>query len=206
MIKTGCEDLDKLIEGYKEEVTLIYGPAASGKTTLAKLAVLKQTLSGKKVVYIDTENGFSIERFMQLADYSCVDLLDKILLLKVKDFEDQCKKFEMIEKLEGVDLIIVDSLGKHYRRAEKNEENTKKLLKQLRILVHKTRDGIPVIITNQVYSKMDEDEVMPVGGNMVKKFGKCLIELKNDPRKLIVKKPKEEEIEFEIKNRGIFKI
>lgn len=206
MIKTGCEDLDKLIEGYKEEVTLIYGPAASGKTTLAKLATLKQTLAGKKVVYVDTENGFSIERFMQLADYSCVDLLDKILLLKVSDFEDQCKKFEMIEKLEGVDLIIVDSLGKHYRRVEKNEESTKQLLKQLRTLVHKTRDGVHVIVTNQVYSRMDEDEVEPVGGKMVKRFGKCLIELKKEPRKLIVKKPKKGELEFEIKARGIFKI
>ena len=53
MIKTGCEDLDNLIEGYKEEITLIYGGAATGKTTLVKLAALKQTLSGKKVVYIE---------------------------------------------------------------------------------------------------------------------------------------------------------
>lgn len=205
MIKTGCEDLDKLIDGYKEEITIIYGPAATGKTTLAKLATLKQALSGKKVVYIDTENGFSVERFMQLANYSCVDLLDKILLLKVKDFEDQCKKFEMIEKLVGVDLIIVDSFGKHYRRAEKNEENTKKLLEQLKTLVHKTREGIPVIITDQVYSNM-EDGVKLVGGDMVEKFGKCVIELQKEPRKLIVKKPEQKEILFEIKERGIFKI
>ena len=205
MIKTGCEDLDKLIEGYKEEITIIYGPAASGKTTLAKLATLKQTMAGNKVVYIDTENGFSAERFMQLADYSCADLFDKVLLLKVKDFEDQCRKFEMIEKLVGVDLIIVDSFGKHYRRAEKNEENTKKLLEQLKTLVHKTREGVPVIITDQVYSNM-ENEVKMVGGNMVEKFGKCIIELQKEPRKLIVKKPETKEMLFEIKNNGVFKI
>ncbi len=205
MIKTGCEDLDRLIGGYKKEITLIYGPAGTGKTTLAKLATLKQTLSGKKVVYIDTENGFSVERFMQLAEYSCIDLFDKILLLKVKDFEDQCKKFEMVEKLEKVDLIIVDTLGRYYRKAEKSNENTKRLLRQLRILVHKTKEGIPIIITNQVYSNMD-NEIMPVGGDMFKKFGRCIIELQQKPRKLIVKKPEYKEMLFEIRNRGIFRI
>lgn len=205
MIKTGCKDLDDLIKGYKEEITIIYGPAGTGKTTLAKLATLKQTLIGKKVVYVDTENGFSVERFMQLANHSCVDLFNKILLLKVNDFEDQCKKFEIIEKLERVDLIIVDTIGRHYRRTEKNDENIKKLLRQLRILVHKTKEGIPVIITNQVYSNMD-NEIIPVGGNMFKKFGKCIIELQKEPRKLIIKKPEKKEMFFEIKKEGIFRI
>lgn len=203
MIKTGCVDLDNLIEGYKEEITIIYGPAATGKTTLAKLAALKQTMAGKKVVYVDTENGFSAERFMQLAGYSCVDLFDKVLVLKIKDFEDQCRKFEMIEKLIDIGLIIIDSFGKHYRRADKNEETNEKLLAQLKILSHKAREGIPVILTDQVYEI--DNEIKLVGGKMVENFGKCVIELQKEPRKLVVKKPIEKEMFFEIKERGIFK-
>ena len=99
MIKTGSKDLDELLKGYNKEITCIYGPSASGKTTMALMAAVELAKNNKKVVFIDTENGFNLDRISQIAGWNYISILDKILLLKVTDFEDQCKKFEMLEKL-----------------------------------------------------------------------------------------------------------
>jgi len=60
-ISSGSEIIDKLLDGgYNKVVTTIYGPAASGKTTMAMLAAIQQAEQGKKFVFVDTENGFSV--------------------------------------------------------------------------------------------------------------------------------------------------
>ena len=69
-----------------------------------------------------------------------------------------------------------------------------------------TRNGSPVLITNQVYSKMNpEGDVESVGGNMVKNFSKVLIELQNLPngkKKAILLKPNQKELLFKIEEEG----
>ena len=64
-MKTGCEVLDELIGEYKDEISLIYGVAGSGKTTIAKLVAIEEAKKSK-VMFIDTENVFCVERFKQL--------------------------------------------------------------------------------------------------------------------------------------------
>ncbi len=55
-IGSGSEIIDKLLDGgYNKIVTTIYGPAASGKTTLAMLAAIQQAKQGKKSVFVDTD-------------------------------------------------------------------------------------------------------------------------------------------------------
>ena len=60
---------------YGNEITLIYGTAATGKTTLAMLAAIRLAREKKKTLYLDSEGGFSPERFIQLAgkDASLLD-------------------------------------------------------------------------------------------------------------------------------------
>ena len=76
MIKTG---LNKVLLEYGREVTCIYGPAASGKTTLALMACVEAAKEGKKVLFIDTEEGFSVDRFKQIS--GDVYLLKNIIIL-----------------------------------------------------------------------------------------------------------------------------
>ena len=107
-----------------------------------------------------------------------------------------------------------------------NEQISKvnrKLAKQLRTLNEIARkQNIPVIVTNQVYSVFTptiedqtiERRVSMVGGDLLKYWSKCLIELKgyNNKRKLILKKHRSlpvKELAFEIirtgiKKRGLF--
>ena len=68
-ISAGSYDLNKwLFGGYdKDIITTIYGPAGSGKTNFCLLAAVSQAKKQKKVIYIDTEGGFSIDRVKQLS-------------------------------------------------------------------------------------------------------------------------------------------
>src|SRR3989339_1589394 len=62
-LKSSTFIIDQLLGGYEKDIiTTIYGPAGSGKTTLCLLCAMNTAREGKKVIYIDTENNFSVER------------------------------------------------------------------------------------------------------------------------------------------------
>ncbi len=67
-ISTGSFDLNKWLEGgyEKDIITMIAGPAGSGKTNFCILSACSQAKKGNKVIFIDTEGGFSIERVKQI--------------------------------------------------------------------------------------------------------------------------------------------
>jgi len=202
-MKTGCEVLDELIEEYKDEITVIYGVAGSGKTTVAKIAAI-EAAKENKVVFIDTENGFNVERFKQLGNEK---LLNNIFVSKINSFEEQCEKIESLLKIVDMfSLVIVDTIGCYYRKELKDDVYgvNKALDKQLKILAEITRKGKPVLLTNQVYSDLN-GKINIVGGDMLKNWSKCLIELEKEPRKAVLLKPEKRVIEFEIKKEGVFK-
>jgi len=208
MISIGSIDLDNLFEGYKEEINYIYGPPGSGKTTLCKLALIQLLKQNKKVIFIDTENGFSIDRFKQLSGQDYKNLLDNLILVKVKSFNDQCEKLENLKKIRNISLVIIDSIGKFYRNKVKinPKEINQKLVSHLNSLREITKNNTPVLITNQIYEDIEKNKIVPVGGEMVKKFCKKIIELKTNPRKIIQVKPEQKEMIFEITEEGLKKV
>jgi DNA repair protein RadB len=184
---SGAEVIDSLLGGgYPAGVlTSIYGPAASGKTTACMLAAIEFARKGRKVVYVDTEGGFSTERFKQLApDYE--KLLQSIIFLKIKSFEEQIRQFQMLPELAKnprIGLVIVDTIGSHYRNARREEtyrQNNSELAVQVETLQELAKkEGLLVLMTNQVYADVEKiDEVVPVGGEIIKRRCGCMIELK----------------------------
>jgi len=235
-ISAGSYDLNKwLYGGYEKDIiTTIYGPAGSGKTNFCLLASVSQAKKGNKVIFIDTEGGFSIERFKQIAGQEYEEILKNIVLLKPVNFEEQKKAFSSlvkeIKKKGRIGLIVVDGMTMLYRlelaeaiKTKKEEEIRKinsELAKQLRILAEIARNkNIPIIVTNQVYSEfLSEQElkegkkrgVKMVGGDILKYWSKCIIELKNERgrRKAILRKHRslpEKELNFIITNSGVRK-
>ncbi|MCD4666406.1 AAA family ATPase [archaeon] len=182
---------------FIEGVNLVYGEAATGKTTLAMQLALEEAQNGK-VVFIDTENGFSTERIKQMnKDYEI--LLNNIIVFRVKNFKDQ---HELIKKLGKFNAIIMDTIGMFYRYEIKNNENkflvNNMLNKQLRILSElKTK----VLITTQVYSDMNNN-LIPIGGEILKKWCNKIVKLEKDPRKILFEKPEENSVIFEISDPG----
>ena len=99
MIKTGSKDLDDFLDGYDNDITMIYGKGATGKTTIVKLAAIEQLKQNKKVIYLDIENGFSLDRFKQLAGGNYKNYLDNLFLFKIKNFKEQHMKIKDLKKL-----------------------------------------------------------------------------------------------------------
>ena len=203
MIKTGSQDLDNFLKEYKE-ISLIYGPGGSGKTTLALLAAIEQATKNKKVIFIDTENSFSTERFTQLLDYKSKSCLENILILNIKNFNIQHKHIKQLEEIKNISLIIIDSITNYYRRLYKSQPELAKAMiaKQMIILNKITKNNIPIIITSQVYSDM-KDNVIPLANSVLPRYSQTIIKLEEKPRKIKIIKPEKKEIRFEIINTGI---
>jgi len=231
-ISAGSYDLNKFLEGgyEKDIITTIYGPAGSGKTNFCMLAAASQAKKANKVIFMDTEGGFSTERFKQISGETYQDFLKNIMLLKPTNFQEQKSNFNKllneISQNSNISLIIVDGMTMLYRLEigdafeEKDELKikiiNKELAKQLRTLAEISRKkNIPIIITNQIYYKFkqdinEENEVNMVGGDLLKYWSKCLIELENKSgkRKAILRKHRslpEKELPFLILNLGIKK-
>jgi len=235
-ISAGSFDLNKfLFGGYETDIiTTIYGPGASGKTNLCLLVAVSQAKKGNKVIYMDTEGGFSTDRVKQILGYNeeLEKTLQNILLLKPTSFEEQELDFgKLLKNVKKGDtsLIIIDSIAMLYRLElgdaikqgdEKIKDVNRNLANQLRALAEIARKNqIPVIVTNQVYSEFvrniqekdsDEKKVSMVGGDLLKYWSKCLIELKIErgKRKMILRKHRslpEKSLDFEIVNSGIKK-
>ena len=201
-VSTGVKDFDQLFNFDSELLTVLYGEPASGKTTLALLATIAN--AKKKVIYIDTENGFSTERLKQLAP-NYKEFIENIIHIHPPTLEEQEKVILNLNE-KSAPMIIVDTIGYHYRTEVKGDpyKANKSLDNQLKKLTELTKRGIFVLLINQVYSDM-KGNVMIVGGEMMKNWSKMLIQLEKNPRAVRVEKPFELKIPFEIKHSGIFR-
>jgi DNA repair protein RadB len=235
-ISSGSYDLNTwLYGGYEKDIiTMIAGPPGCGKTNFVILASCSQAKKGNKVIFVDTEGGFSVERVKQIVgDENFEKVLNNILLLKPTSFEEQKKDFLKLlglVKKEDIGLIVIDGMAMLYRLEigeannlkddEKIRETNREIAKQMRIFAEISRkQNIPILITNQVYMEfLSEEEFKKgverntniVGGDLFKYWSKCIIELKNDngKRKAILLKHRnlpQKELGFAIKNEGVYR-
>ena len=194
-VSAGSYDLNKWLYGGYESgvISVIYGSPGSGKTNFCLQAAVSQAKKGNKVIYLDTEGGFSSDRVKQLVGEKYKEALENIFLLSPVNFSEQEEMFSNLLKYvkEGVSLIIVDGMTMLYRldfadAKEQDLESMRKvnsvLAKQMRVLAEISRKKeIPVIVTNQIYKW--EGGTKMVGGDILQYWGKCLIELTRDGNK-----------------------
>ena len=236
-ISTGSYDFNRwLWGGYEKDIiTMIAGPPASGKTNFSVLVACSQAKKGNKVLFVDTEGGFSSERVKQIVGKENMDsILENIILTNPTNFQEQKRLFEtLLERIkkDELSLIVIDGMAMLYRlelgdavnsedKDNKVKEVNKEVAKQMRTLAEITRKkNIPVIITNQVYSnfltKEDQEAGKEkvtniVGGDLFQYWSKCIIELKKqgNKRKAVLLKHRslqEKEMSFEIRDLGLFK-
>ncbi|MEW6069733.1 MAG: DNA repair and recombination protein RadB [Candidatus Thermoplasmatota archaeon] len=183
---TGCESLDNLLEGGVEAsaITEFYGEAGSGKTNVCLQLARNCAKIGKKVVYIDTE-GVSIERLKQICGEQFDSLNKSILFFEPYSLEEQeqivDKAVRLAESSDDIGLIIVDSATIFYRflLGSGNEVEIIRALSQqaTKLLGVARKKNIPVVITNQVYTNLDTNELEPIGGQALKHTAKAIIKL-----------------------------
>ena len=207
-VSSGCSDFDGFLKGgYKKgEVSLIYGVAATGKTTLGMLASVEEAKKGR-VFFLDTEGGFSVDRVEQMCREETSKVLENIFILSAKDFDEQEEKVNLLVNILGrvkTSLIVVDTLGMHYRKKLK-EDNHKLINARVRRMLDELNRvarqyDVAVLVNNQVYHDF-EGEVKMVGGDMVKGKAENCIKLENNGERFALVDGKK--FKFEIVDEGI---
>lgn len=208
-VSSGIYGFDELIDGgYNNSITAFYGIAGSGKTTFCLLAALNLVNNNKKVIYIDTEINFSVERIKQILQNKSINALDNIISIKVKSFkqqQDQIKNLSNLIRLGKVSLVIIDSIGHYYRSLYKKRPDlaNRMLSSQLRILKEISVE-CPIIITNQVYMDIESNQIKMVGNSLIEPETDLLIRLEHDRNRILrIMKPVKKIIVFDIINEGV---
>lgn len=205
MLKTGNKDLDLFLGKIDSGIILVYGAGATGKTTFGLQCCLEENFE-KKILFLDTENSFSLDRIKQIKlDYN--KYLENIFVININSFEELDKKLEFFETISNrFSLVILDTFGIYYRLKLQKEGYSVAndfAVRILRKLKHISKE-IPVLLLNQVYG--NEDGNISLGGQMIKNFSDYIFEFEKEPRKIKMVKPLEKEFLFNIENKGIVNI
>lgn len=213
--------LDELLGGGIEKgcITQFYGSPGCGKTNIALKILYESTKDGAKAIFMDTEGGISLERIEQIAGNDLNAILDNVFLLEPRSFDEQFLQINQIKGLlnekDDIDILIIDSVVSLYRieDGDPNEINKKlgKLMAELLILSREY--DIAVVITNQIYSPFDSDDLIvePIGGTVLKYWSKTIVSIEkdivSDKRIATLKRhkiqPEGKQVSFEIVDEGI---
>ncbi len=185
-ISTGCDVIDELLGGGVElgTISLVYGEAGSGKTNFC-IQIAKETiLSGKKVVYIDTE-GLSQDRIDQICGDDCDLIMKNLLIFEPYAFDEQenivDKAVNLSQKNDDIGLVILDSATLHYRIESSHDTERgerRSLTKQITALLRLCRKKrIAVILTSQVFTDVDVGIFKPLGGHVLHHNAKTIIRM-----------------------------
>ncbi|MEM3513115.1 MAG: DNA repair and recombination protein RadB [Thermoplasmata archaeon] len=184
-IPIGCKSLDEMLSGGIETdtITEIFGEAGSGKTNICLMLAKNVVLSGKRVMYIDTE-GISAERLEQICGKDTEKIVREILIARCYSLEEQQAMVEEAAKKakkENVGLVILDSGTVFYRiniGMEEEAGERQSLAGMINALSKLARvEKIPVVITNQVYMDVKKGSFEPIGGAMLQHNAKIIIRL-----------------------------
>jgi len=220
-LSTGSKPLDILLNGGYEKgvITTLYGESGSGKSNICMLSSLTASKQAKKVVYVDTEGGFSTERASQLFPQDYKKLIENMIFFNPTSFTEQKESFDQIRDAAAqsrLGLVVVDSIVMLYRLAKGTDEEVsnvnQELARQLRILSEIARKyDVPVLVTNQVYADFKNPEnVRMVGGDLLKYWSKAIVKLSKEDGPICsaaIHKhrsiPQSRTTYFEIKNSGL---
>ncbi len=172
-LPSGCQSLDLLLGGGFESgvITQIYGESGTGKSNIVLQLAVQAVARGFRVIFIDTE-GFSAERFKQIAGPGAEEMATKIMIFEPMSLEQQAIAIREASKIAGRDLglIVLDSATSLYRvllEADDNRQVRRTLTVQLSECQEiARRHRIPVVITNQVYTDIENNAMRPIGGNI----------------------------------------
>lgn len=215
--------LDVLLGGGFEKgtITQIFGPPTSGKSNITLSLAVNVAKNNKKVIYMDTEGGISIDRIRQISGPDFSNVANNIIVFEPTSFQEQNDMLRSIEvwlrkNHDAVDLIVLDSAVALYRVDDmKSSRLNKELGKQMGLLSKIARQyDIAVVLTNQIYSAIDEDgnsDVKAVGGTILQYWSKVIIQLERadeiNQRVATLKRhrsiPEGKQAVFTITSRGI---
>ena len=196
-IQTGCISLDKLLGGGfpTGSLSLIYGEAETGKTSLAIQCVVNCARRGFKSLFIDNDGTFSYERLSQIAEYDYERISPLIIIIRPTTFQEQIKTIDHLEKVisQKFGLVVVDTLTSLYCVETDSKKETfavnRELNRQLAVLtqIAKTLD-LAIIINSQVRSfpVKNKIELKPVAMRVQNFWSDIVIDMKKTGQTRVV--------------------
>ncbi len=204
-ILTGNRCIDDNLGGglAPDSVTLVYGEAETGKSTLAMQCAVNAALQSLKVLYVDCDGTFSAKRLSQLSAGKFDEISELIVLVKPKDFTEQIAFIDRLADyvINTVGLVVFDTVTSLYRvkvaeASGKAFGLSRELNRQMAIIAQTAKTKkIPMLVISQVRSVLDEPQVAvePVGTRVLKFWADTIIAMKptENPQtlKAVVEKP-----------------
>ena len=181
---------------FPDDLSLIYGPPGSGKSTLCLQIAANNP---GKVIFIDTENACNIERIQQI---NPLVELDNLIVIRAKRYSEQTKAVSTLKTTKNLSLVIIDSFTVHYRKKSTDEKKLfinksfKKMLTELKEL------KIPVILSSQIYTDFKKQD-HPVAQELLEKYAAYTIRLENKGKRALFIESTQIKIPFIITSQGI---
>jgi recombination protein RecA len=188
VISSGCLSLDLAlgVGGFpKGRIIEIYGPEASGKTTLALHVIAEAQKAGGVAAFIDAEHAVDPTRAKSIG----VDL-DSLLLSQPDNGEQALEIAETLIRSGGVDVVVIDSVAALVPKAEiEGEMGDASMGMQARLMsqaLRKITGAISkskciVIFTNQLRDKigvMFGNPEVTTGGKALKFYASIRIDMR----------------------------
>ncbi len=197
-VPTGCISLDKLLGGGfpAGAVSLIYGEAETGKTSLTVQCAVNCARRGIKSLFLDTDGTFSYERLSQIAEYDYKKISPLMIIMRPTTFQEQSDAIDHLEKVitNKFGLIVVDTVTSLYRvEFDDTEEmyvTNRELNRQLAVLTElaKTR-GVAVLVVSQVRGVLSGDsiEMRPVATRVLNYWSEIVLDMKQTGQTRVIK-------------------
>ena len=169
-------------------LTLIYGEAETGKTTIAMQCSANCAKNGYKTMFIDSERTFSSRRLSQIAPDNYSEISELIILVRPEDFREQTALVDHLTDYlnKNFKLVVFDTITSLYRlriaeSPSKTFELNRELNRQLAVLAQTAKtQKIGVLLTSQVHAVFDGSPISiePVATRVLKFWADTVLALK----------------------------
>lgn len=197
-IPTGCRAIDEFLKGglSDESVTLVYGEAETGKTTLAMQCAANCAKQGFKTLFVDSDRTFTPQRLSQIVLERYDKVPQLILLVRPNSYQEQATLVDQLTDYINTHfkLVVFDTITSLYRlrvaeSPSKTFEFNRELNRQLAVLAQTARTRkIAILLISQVHSAMNEIPVSiePVATRVLKFWADTIIALRltEDPQRV----------------------
>jgi DNA repair protein RadA len=167
LLHTGSKQLNRILGGgiHPQAITEFISEFGGGKTQICVTAAVIAASQGKNVAVIDTEGTFLPERIDQIAKgrgYDPIEIKKRIRIARAYTAEhlhELTKHLPTLISDFNIQLIILDSIITHFRSEYLGLGNLATRQQKLAEIIHALQRasdgfGIPVIVTNQVQTKV----------------------------------------------------